>query len=182
MSVRFPAAAWSTSLKVVSLLGTVALCGVSYAAYRAVPVPSGFTHNFGLGVALVPLAVLLGAVFFVVAGYTVEGGQLRVERLVSSTRVPLSGLRRVWVDPGVCKGSLRVVGNGGLFSFSGWFYNRRLGRYRLFATDPRSAVVLQFSDRVVVVSPATPHAFVGHLHHLMPQLLVGPEESFAAQP
>ena len=150
------------------------LGGVSFAAYRAIP---GFTHQFGLGVALIPLAVLVGSTFFIVSGYTVEASQLWVKRLITSTRIPLSGLRRVWADPNVCKGSVRVFGNGGLFSFTGWFYNKRLGRYRLFATDSRKAVVLQFPDRVIVVTPAAPAAFMEHLHHLMPELLVGPEET-----
>jgi hypothetical protein len=179
MSRHFHAAPWPTSLKAVSLLGTIILGAVSYAAYRAIPAPGGFTHDFGLGVALIPLAALVGAAFFVVRGYTVEPRRLLVERLVSSTAIPLSGLRRAWVDPSVCKGSVRVFGNGGLFSFSGWFYNNRLGRYRLFATDFRSAVVLQFPNRIVVVSPSAPHAFVEHLRHLTPGLLVGPEESSA---
>jgi hypothetical protein len=179
MDRHFHAAPWPLSLKIVSFLGTAVLCGVSYAAYRAIPTPTGFTHNFGLGVALIPLAVLIGAVFFIVSGYRIDSNELTVERLLTSTPVPLSGIVRVWADPLACKGSLRVFGNGGLFSFSGWFYSRRLGRYRLFATDWRNAVVLKFSDRVVVVSPAAPQAFIEHLKHIIPGLHVGPEESGA---
>ena len=115
---HFHAAPWPTSLKVVSVLGTAVLCGVSYAAYRAIPTPAGFTHNFGLGVAMVPLAVLVGALLFIVSGYRVDSSELLVERLVTSTSVPLVGLSRVWLDPAACKGSLRIFGNGGLFSFS----------------------------------------------------------------
>jgi len=176
---HFHAAPWPTTLKVVSFLGTGVLCALSYAAYRAVPTPSGFTHNFGIGVALVPLVIILGAVLFIVGGYRVDSNVLLVERLITSTSVPLAGLTRIWADPSICKGSLRVVGNGGLFSFTGWFQNKTLGRYRLFATDFRHAVVLKFPDRVVVVSPAAPQAFIDHLHHIIPDLNVGPEESGA---
>ncbi len=176
MKGYFRAARWTTSLKVVSLAGTLVLGGVSYAAYRAIPTPAGFTHYFGLGVALIPLVVLASAVLFIVNGYTVDSSELFVERPFTSTRVPLDGLVRVWTDPNVCKGSLRVFGNGGLFSFTGWFQNQRLGRYRLFATDSRNGVVLKFTDRVVVVSPAAPQAFIDHLRHLIPGLHVGPED------
>ena len=55
---------------------------------------------------------------------------------------------------------LRLFGNGGLFSYHGWFWNRRLGRYRLYATDPERAVVLRFARRTIVVSPGEPAAFV----------------------
>lgn len=174
---HFQVAPWPTSLKVVSSLSTVVLVGFSYAAYRAIPTPRGFTHDFGLGVAAIPLALLVGTLLLVVRGYRVDSNELQVERLLTTTRVPLAGLTRVWAEPTVCTGSRRVFGNGGLFSFCGWFYNDRLGRYRLFATDWRTAVVLQFSDRVAVVSPAAPHAFVEHMHRIIPRTHGGPEGS-----
>ena len=60
---RFQAAPWPTSLKVVSLLGTIGLGVASYVAYRAVPTALGFTHNFGLGVAVIPVLVLLSSLY-----------------------------------------------------------------------------------------------------------------------
>ena len=39
----------------------------------------------------------------------------------------------------------------------------RLGRYRAWVTDPRRAVVLEFPDRTIVVSPGRPHLFVDEL-------------------
>jgi hypothetical protein len=53
------------------------------------------------------------------------------------------------------RGSLRLFGNGGLFSISGWFWNRRLGRFRAYATDQDRAVLLRYQngDQIVV----TPH-------------------------
>jgi hypothetical protein len=175
MTHHFRVAPWSTALKVLSLVGTVVLGAVSYAAFRAIPTSTGFTHNFGLGIALVPLAVLIASLFFVVRGYSVDATHLVVERLFTATRVPLTGLTRVWIEPHACQGSIRIIGNGGLFSFSGWFYSKRLGRYRLFATDFRNAVVLAFPRENVVVSPAAPHAFLEHLHHLVPGLPLGSE-------
>ena len=43
-------------------------------------------------------------------------------------------------------------------------------------TDMRNAVVLQFPVRVIVVSPADPHAFVRHLHTVVPRLRIGAGE------
>lgn len=174
---RFAAAPWPTVLKVMSLFGTIALLIATVAAYRAAPDAPGFTRNFGIGVAAVPLLLLVTCVLFVVRGFTVDREQLAVERLLSATRIPLGDLTRVWIDPSISKGSLRVMGNGGLFSFSGWFYHRGLGRYRLFATDLRYAVVLRFRRRVIVVSPAAPQAFVEYLREIVPGLQIGPEEN-----
>lgn len=168
MSLHFPAAPWPLSLKLVSALGAAALLGTGAAAYLAIPTPSGFTHYFGLGVALLPPALLFGCLCFVVNGYALKGTDLCVERLFHTSRIPLAGLSRIQREPALCKGSLRIFGNGGLFAFTGLYYNKRLGRYWLFATDISRAVVLVLPRRVVVVTPADPQAFIKQLRHRFP--------------
>jgi hypothetical protein len=61
--------------------------------------------------------------------------------------------------PGSASSALRVCGNGGLFAFSGWFWNRQLGRFRMCATDLAHTVVLRFQDRIWVITPDRPEAF-----------------------
>jgi len=164
----FPAAPWPTALKLISFLGTGGLLGAGYAAYRAIPAPSGFTHGFGLGVALIFPAVVVFALLFMVTGYAVAQDALYVQRPLWSTRIALEGLRGARHDPAACRRALRVFGNGGLYSFTGLYWSRALGRYRLFATDPRRAVVLTLGRRVVVVTPAEPETFVAYLGQLFP--------------
>jgi len=162
-----PAAPWSTVLKIMSAISTVILVGVAYAAWKVVPA-TGLAHSVGTAVALVPLTVLLVALLFVVAGYEIDGTALRVRRLLWSTTVELEGLTRAWEDLNVIRGSVRVFGNGGLYSFSGIFWSRRLGRYRFFATDFNRCVVLVIRTRTVAVSPADPDAFLRQIRALFP--------------
>jgi hypothetical protein len=61
------------------------------------------------------------------------------------------------------RGSLRTFGNGGAFSFTGFYYNKRLRSYRAYVTDPRRAVILRYANRRVVLSPASPADFVDDL-------------------
>jgi hypothetical protein len=56
--------------------------------------------------------------------------------------------------------SIRMCGNGGLYSYSGFFRNKALGTYRAFVTDPHQTVVLHFPNRTVVVSPSAQEEFV----------------------
>jgi hypothetical protein len=77
--------------------------------------------------------------------------------------VPLAGLQKVEQEPQAMHRSLRLLGNGGAFSISGWFWNKRLGTYRAFVTDLNRCVVLRFHDRRVVLSPDRPEAFVAAL-------------------
>jgi hypothetical protein len=156
---RFAVAPWSTSLKVMSAFSLVILFGVPWFVKRVVP-PVGFADRVVSFVAWTSAVVVVGAILFVVTGYEIDHNQLVVHRLLWPTRIDIRGLTRVWHDPAALKGSLRVFGNGGLFSFTGLFYNRALGRYRLFATDPKRAVVMALPARTVVVTPPDPDAFI----------------------
>lgn len=159
---RFPAAPWPTTLKVTSGVGTLLLLAVWYGAGLNVPA-DGVAHWVGTAVTWLPPLLLLGAALFVVRGYEVDPHALRVQRLLWSTVIPLQGLARVWQDPHAMRHTIKVFGNGGLFAFTGLYKSETLGRYRLFATDPAKAVILQLPGRTVVVTPEAPHPFVQFL-------------------
>lgn len=152
----------------MSAFGTALLGVVGFFAYRSIPTVSGIAHNVGLGIVLALVAVLFGSMLFAVTGYAVEGDALHIERPLFSTRVPLHGLQRLWLDPTTCRGSLRLFGNGGLYSFTGLFRNKKLGTYRLFGTDLSRSVVLMLPQRVVVITPADPDAFIEHMQRVFP--------------
>ncbi|HVO82935.1 MAG TPA: PH domain-containing protein [Syntrophobacteria bacterium] len=170
----FRVAPWPRTLKIISALGTALLVVVGIAAYRAIPAASGFAHAFGLAIALIFPAILIGSLLFMVTGYSVEGSTLFVERRFFPTKIPLEGLRRVFSDPAVCKGSIRLIGNAGLFSFTGLYQSKALGRYRLFATDFSYSVVIVLAKGVVVITPSSPAAFIEHLRQAFPSVQVGP--------
>lgn len=173
---HFPVAPWPRSLKTISALSAALLVVAGIAAYRAIPLASGFAHSFGLAIALVFPAILIGSLMFMVTGFSVDGSTLLVERLFLSTRIALGGVRRVFADPAVCKGSVRLIGNAGLFSFTGLYQSKALGRYRLFATDFSHSVVLLLPKGAVVITPQSPAAFIEHMRHLFPSVQIGSEE------
>ena len=109
-------------------------------------------------VALLPVAAL-----FTIRNYAIEPNVLAIRRLLWTTRLPLSGLQSAAAVPGVMRGSLRLLGNGGMFSITGLYRNRALGNYRAFVTDQAKTVVLRFSKRTVVVSPEDPERFVAEI-------------------
>ncbi len=165
------AAPWPLSIRVVSLVTTLALGGASFAAWHVIPrgTRAPFAETFGTWIAFVPGIVLLGALLFVVRGYEIASDGLRIQRLLWPTYREWFGLVEAWHDPAAMKGSLRLWGNGGLFAVTGYYRNRGLGTYRAFVTDPRRAVVLRFSDRVVVVSPEDPRVFLQALALVRPE-------------
>lgn len=140
----------------MSSLGTLVLL--------AVPVGVAFTaRGLSWWAVLLPLAVILGAALFTVRGYTLAVDAVFVHRLLWMTRLPLEGLQSAQVDPRAMAGSIRTMGNGGLYSFTGLYRNKTLGSYRAYVTDAGRAVVLRFPNRTVVVSPDSPESFVREL-------------------
>jgi hypothetical protein len=145
-------APWSRSVRVVTgaslaLLSLILLAGL-FTGPRELPL----WHVAMVGV---PLAVLLGVLPFMVRGYVLTESHIEVRRLGWSSVLPLAGLVAVTGEPEGLSGSVRLFGNGGLFGISGWFWNRRIGRFRAYATDPGRVVLLRYRDGSKVV--VTPH-------------------------
>jgi hypothetical protein len=113
-----------------------------------------------------PLVILFAAAFFMIRGYELTGSELFIKRLGWKSTLNLQNLQHAEVDPEAMKRSIRLFGNGGLFCFAGQFRNKKLGRYRAYATDHGLAVVLRFTDKVVVVTPGAPDRFVEQINRI----------------
>ena len=151
-------APWGKSLRWASAL-TVGICiFVPVMILNSVPKNSAARWT-GFLVA----SILVGAALFTVRRYTIEPRFLAIQRLLWTTRLPLAGLQSATVMPKAMSRSIRLCGNGGAFSFTGWFRNRDLGVYRAFVTDLNRTVVLKFAKRTVVISPDRPEEFVAEI-------------------
>lgn len=156
-------APWGRPLRWISIGATVLLLGLTIFLVRVLgsgEEPAPGPPGLAAAAAAIPALILIGAAAFVIRAYSLPPGFLCVHRLGWRTRLPLRGLESAEVVPRAMTRSLRLFGNGGLFSFSGLFWNRSLGRFRAFVTDLDSTVVLQWPDRTVVVSPNHPERFV----------------------
>jgi len=137
----------------VALLLALLLTGV-------LAVPRQFPAWRALAVGVPPL-LLLGALPFMVRGYLLTESHIEVLRFGWSTVLPLAGLIAVTGEPEGLRGSVRLCGNGGLFAITGWFWNRRIGRFRAYATDPGRVVLLRYRDgRKVVLTPGDVQHFI----------------------
>ena len=164
-------APWGRSLLVGSSVQAVFLLAVGaapvfFAALDPEPGPRKWLVAF-LGAAI-PLVILVVAARYAVCGYTVTDDSIRVHRLGWSFSLPLDQLESATVSPYAMRRSRGELANGGLFSYTGGFHNAELGSYRAFVTDQARTVVLRFPDRadrdrVIVMSPDDPDAFVSLL-------------------
>ncbi|HEY7318701.1 MAG TPA: PH domain-containing protein [Candidatus Binatia bacterium] len=154
-------APWSKSLIVSSIFATLVCLGVSYGMWT-LPI-NGPLQPLRFWLGMLPWAIILLCALFTVRGYSIANNDLLVDRLLWKTRVPLRELMSVKFDPEATRRSIRTFGNGGFFSFTGYFRNQELGSYRAFMTDRRHAVILRFPSSVIVISPDPPEDFVNRI-------------------
>ncbi|MGA2853961.1 MAG: PH domain-containing protein [Verrucomicrobiota bacterium] len=152
---KYHKAPWSPLLILMSI-GLTILCGGM--AFRFFVRGNSMEIMIGVGM----LAITFGCALFTIRGYTITQNALLVHRLLWNTRLSLGGLKSAQFELGAMRWGIRC-GNGGFFSFTGLFYNRKLGFHRAFVTDHIRTVVLRYIHRTVVVSPADPEAFVRDL-------------------
>jgi hypothetical protein len=115
---------------------------------------------------VMPLLILMIAALFLIRGYVLTQDTLLVQRLGWNSRLALTGLRSVEVDPQAMAKSIKTFGNGGLFCFAGAFRNKKLGAYRAFATDPKLCVILKYDKRTIIITPENPDHFVSTVSEL----------------
>ena len=166
MKTEFPAAPWGIRVRLITWLLIGLLLFVA-------PVISFFLPGMPpwvIGLLFVMMLAIVGiTLLFVVRGFRLAGNTLLIRRSFWDTSIPLAGLQSAEVDSRACVGAWKTMGNDGLFAMHGWFWSKRLGKFRAFVTDPASSVVLRFADRVVVVSPDRPRRLVETLEPRLSQ-------------
>jgi hypothetical protein len=150
--VKHYKAHWSTLLVGLSALQTAVCLYCSWLAWtRGAWWVSAFL-----------LALPLGCALFSIRGYTITSDAILVHRLEWVTTLPLAGLKSAAIQPAHILRGIRI-GNGGFFSFTGWRYSPGRGFHRVFITDHRNGVILNYSKRRVVLSPNAPQEFLHDL-------------------
>lgn len=167
-------APWSRAVKIITAVVialTLALNAMPFLGRPALGLVAADTMAWG---------VLLFCLFFSVNGFSVRNGQLLVHRLGWATKFDLAKLSGFEVNPHAMMGSIRLFGNGGIFCFIGHYRNAVIGRYRAYVTDQANAVVLEFGERKIVVSPDDPQAFVETLRDATKGICKEPNKLTAA--
>ena len=115
---------------------------------------------------MVSLTLLLPMLcaLFAIRGYSITPDAILIHRPLWVTRLPRTGLESACFQPNAMRRSIRTFGNGGFFSFSGFYWNKGFGAYRAWVTDPSRTIVLRYRPkRTVLLSPAAPDQFLRDL-------------------
>jgi hypothetical protein len=154
-------ATWSNLLRIISVAAALICVGVAIQERHALA--SGDFRSLAFWFGVLPLALLISAALCTVRDYSLTPDAILIHRLCWKTKLPRQGLKSAEYQPGILRHSLRSFGNGGLFSFTGWYHNRTLGTYRAYATDIHRTVVLRLNGKTIVLTPDEPERFVSEL-------------------
>ncbi|QCF26700.1 PH domain-containing protein [Hydrocarboniclastica marina] len=162
------AAPWDRTLRLVTVLISLVCLTLTAFLWPVIQAHGPASMHFWGG--LLPVFIVVAAALFAVRGYRVEKGELVIERLLWNTRFDLSHLQSVQSDPMLMQQARSVLGNSGFFGFMGLFKHPARGPFRAWVTDPGQALVLQFGDLVVAISPEDGSRFVAALQQCNPRV------------
>ncbi|HTU01014.1 MAG TPA: PH domain-containing protein [Candidatus Sulfotelmatobacter sp.] len=116
------------------------------------------------------IAVVVGTTYLLAPrGFAILGRELVVERRLHPLRIELSAIRVVGPLPAErIAGAVRLGGSGGLFGYFGWYSNRRLGAFRMYASRRSGLVLVETETEAFVLSPGNPDAFTEALRARAP--------------
>lgn len=149
-------APWSSLLMWISWGSTLLMMGISIT-----PLVSGTPHGWIITIFL--NAVWMMTALFTVKGYRLQDQTLYIQRLLWETKLELQDMDKAYVDPQAFHRGFKTFGNGGLFSFSGYYRSKKLGNFRCWVTDQKRAVVLEIKGKKLVISPDSPDGFLAAL-------------------
>lgn len=112
-------------------------------------------------VAILPV-ILFVTWLFSVTGYFLENNNLIVVRPLWKTTIVLPPEVLAQKEPEIKDGLLKIMGNGGLFGYTGGFRNRKLGNFKTYATNWSHAVSItsETDDFRIIVTPEDPLQFI----------------------
>ena len=154
-------APWGRTLLIISIFTTFVTLGVAITlilgrqtyGFISLPLPSR-----ELAIAAV-LFFQLGALPFIIRGYVLTEEGIVIKRLWWNTVLPFADVRAVEAEPLALSHSFRTCGNGGLYSFTGYYWSRKHGHIHAYVTDLDRTVIVHMKNRTAVLSPDDPEVF-----------------------
>lgn len=149
---------WGITIFYVAILGLVPVGIISYAMTTP-----GADRTPLIALAAVMLAVLAFTFLLSPQAYTVEPGNLIIQRPGTDVIIPLGTIERMEVGDGwpIFRNAFRRFASGGALGFFGSFWNSTLKGFTAYATRLDQVVILYRSTGgPIVVSPNEIEAFL----------------------
>ncbi|MGI9191868.1 MAG: PH domain-containing protein [Chitinophagaceae bacterium] len=150
------------SLDTTSKLVSYAL--MAFAVAMTVTMYSTFDEHWTLLIlpnAILPVIILFTWLYSPYA-YSVTQDAVLVHRKMGNFTIPIKDIKVVnTLDKKAMGWPVRLMGNGGLFGYTGWYTSSPQGRMRWFVRQQKNyVVIIMNNERKYVLSPNEPQALV----------------------
>ncbi|MBU3675624.1 MAG: hypothetical protein FGM54_00345 [Chitinophagaceae bacterium] len=111
--------------------------------------------------AILPVLILFMWLYSPYA-YSVTQDSVLVHRKMGNFTIPVKDIKTVnTLDKKAMGWAIRLMGNGGLFGYTGWYTSSPQGRMRWFVRQQKNyVVIIMNNERKYVLSPNEPQALV----------------------
>jgi len=170
----------SSSLDRTSMLITAGVAVLAvYMIYKAT---IAYRHSEGSGLELIytsllgilPLVLIIATYLYRTTAITIDNTGIIVERNISPVAINYSDITSVMpltkADMGLVA---RTFGNGGLFGYTGMFYNKKYGSMKWYCTNRSNYVLIEKANgKKAVISPDEPGEFIKDIKEASPSLKI----------
>ena len=150
-------APWSRSLRLRTIALSLLIALLAAAGFF-LSIHASWVWQFSLIV--LPIAIWVVSLLTMVRGYSLDDERFSIHRLAMWETYSLRDLASVDGDAEATRGSICLLANCGLFSFSGRYWSRHLGLYRASLCDPARAVIIRMGGSTLVIAPHDPQQFI----------------------
>lgn len=145
-------------------------CGVGWGVLLGVPTSLGLLFAVGMGetgALFLPAMAVAGMGLiqaFRTRGCAVDREGVTVKRILRPLSIPPEELAEVRTDPGAPEVTVHRRALNGFYGMHGTFWNRDLGNFRMYVTNPDNVVeIVTREGGHVFISPDDTSGFVSHL-------------------
>jgi hypothetical protein len=91
-----------------------------------------------------------------------------VDRKIKPVQISFTDIKEIrLVEPSDMRMSIRTFGNGGVFGYTGLYYNRKMGSMRWYCTQRKNYVLIATTKgKKMIVTPDEPGAFMNELESI----------------
>ena len=101
-------------------------------------------------------------------GFALNDLEITVDRAIQPVVIPLASVTEARaLGEAELKNCLRIMGASGFYGHYGWFWNRPLGRFRMYACRSKDLVLVRAGKDIFVLGPDDPAGFLADLLPLL---------------
>lgn len=161
-------AEWSTPLIISTVVLSLVLLGVFLLLFTKIAGnPDTETLVMAIATQAVMLVTLVFSYLLSPSGYVIDDKNLTIVRMMKPVVIPLSGITKAEAAvPGLLHGSIRLLGNDGLWGRYGKYSNAALGRYYLYVRSGKDQLLIEDANKYII-APERPQEFLHSLRRAM---------------